>query len=274
MIIKIDYELSSDIMGYEKAISIQNQIIQSCDTDIVVDFEKCKWIDSSLISFIGSLPKIANNTYNKKVKLRFKDSNKSLKYYIENSGLARFYNTTDRLANKNAIPFNQIQNEDDIPDVVETILSLSPINIEEELYDQIFSKLYEVFINSLEHSYSKTGVFCGGHWMPNKKILRFSIYDAGVGIPYNIRKYENTPCMSASVAIEKSIESGYSTKQGLDGYTRGLGLYGMIDFIKENGGEIYIFSEKGYCYINKNSTVFNELDVPIQGTLISMSIRT
>ncbi|MGL4912277.1 MAG: ATP-binding protein [Romboutsia sp.] len=274
MKIDINYELNSDIRGYKKAIRIQNEIIKSTHNDIIVDFKNCRWIDSSLVSLIGSLPRVSKQTYNKDVKLRFKDSTVSLKQYIQNSGLANFYDSKNKLANNNAIPFKQITEEEEIPDVVESILNLSPVTLKEELYDQVFSKLYEMFINSLEHSYSKTGVFCCGHWMPNKKILRFSIYDAGVGIPYNIRKYENSPEILASCALEKSVKIGYSTKQGNEGYSRGLGLYGMIDFIKENNGEIYIFSENGYCNINRISTVFNELDIPIEGTLISMSIRT
>lgn len=270
-IITMPLNLSYNYDNYNYLAHLQDQIYTCSEDKIILDFSQCRFSHAVFTAFIGSLSVWAMHQ-NKK--LIYRTSKKSrLNKYFRRSGLYN-YLTGDsvKYTNGNAIPFQEINIEnDEIIDYIDNILSLAPVKLSEKAEELLFKNIYEIFINSVEHSQAEHGIYACGHWMPNIKELAFSVYDTGIGIPFLIKQKVN-PDFSSKDAMKWSLAPGNSTKQLIKGIPRGLGLSDLKKFIGLNGGSFNIVSNDIYYNFNKYET-YKTITHPILGTIISFIIK-
>lgn len=117
---------------------------------------------------------------------------------------------------------------------------------------------------------AEIGVFCCG-FINDSNQFTFSVYDAGVGIPYNVSQYLGSE-ISPQDALKWAFEQGNSTLNGQLDYPRGAGLNLLESFVRVNGGRIELVSCGGYCRIENNQREFSNLKSPFVGTMFSMTI--
>lgn len=160
--------------AYQFLGKLQYDIYSCEEPSIVLDFTPCTFSDAAFTAYFGALRSLAQK-WEKNVK--FKTTAGNLQRYFLNSGLYdHFTSSTIKHANKNSIPFTQVNLDDDsLVDYIGNILDLAPITLSEKCRDSLFKNIYEIFTNAVEHSNSQFGVFACGHWMPTKKSL-FSLF--------------------------------------------------------------------------------------------------
>jgi len=180
---------------------LQNTIIDSNSSNIILDFCNCLFSHSIFTSFLGALSHIGK-VFGKTVTYRSKKGTK-INSYFRHSGLYNYITEdTTNYINQNAIPFRRIDmNDDKIINYIDNILDLAPIKLTNQCHELLFKNIYEIFNNSAEHSRQSYGVFGCGHWMPNIKQLVFSVYDTGIGIPALIKE-KIDPSYSSVEAIK------------------------------------------------------------------------
>lgn len=269
-IIVMPPKLNGRFNTYNYLASLQNTIIDCPENQIILDFRQCTFSHAIFTSFIGSLAVWAKGFDKSLVYRVFKDS--QLNTYFKRSGLFNFItgDTVD-YTNGNAIPFREVHMDDEsIMDYIDNILNLAPINLTGNAKGVLFKNIYEIFINSTEHSGAQKGVYACGHWMPKQKRLVFSVYDTGIGIPAHIKSNVDSK-LSSTDAIEWALVKGNSTKQLDDGTPRGLGLSDLKKFIELNSGTFTIVSNDVYYSYDKNITC-SYLEKPIIGTIVSFTI--
>ena len=263
--------LNNNADTYKFLSKVQNDLIDSNETTIILDFTHCRFSHAIFTSYLGALAYIGAS-FGKTIKYQT-SKNSKLSEYFYNSGLYdHIMKQPDIHSNRNAIPFASIDLKDDSSIIVyiDNILELAPIQLTEQGHEVLFKNIYEIFNNSVDHSRANHGVYACGHWMPQKKYLSFSVYDTGVGIPALIKeKIDNT--MSSKSALEWALKRGNSTKQLLSGIPRGLGLSDLQDFIRLNDGSLNILSNDIYYQYNATSN-FEHLSFPSMGTFIGITI--
>lgn len=265
------FSLNNNLESYNFLSMVQNKLIDSSKSEIILDFTKCTFCHAIFTSYIGALSYIGK-AFGKTVTYRTINGSK-LQEYFYNSGLYdHIMHQPNTRSNKNAIPFTSIDLKDDsgIIEYIDNILELAPIQLTEQGHEVLFKNIYEIFNNSVDHSRANHGVYACGHWMPQKKYLSFSVYDTGIGIPALIKeKIDKT--MSSESALQWALKRGNSTQQLVLGTPRGLGLSDLQDLIRLNDGDLTIFSNDVYYQYN-NGVNFKHLNVPTIGTFIGIKI--
>lgn len=266
--IYVSGKFNNDIYSIERLAQLQKLCLTSPYNDITLNFKECTFIHASVLTLIGTLPKLVESQ-GKHISLDFRNS--SVAKYMHSSGLGRFYNKHTE-PNKNAIPFRHIEDPVNASDQVDSILHMAPITLDAEAADILSSRLCEVFNNSFEHSQSELDTFCCGHWMPQKKYLTFSIYDAGIGIPTSVNTYLDKH-LSDDKCLQIALMDGFSTAEHNVGFSRGLGLKDLKDFITLNNGCMKLYSGKGCYSIENGIESYHLLNHKICGTLFIMNIQ-
>lgn len=240
--------------------------------DITLEIANCTYINPGVLPIIGSWGKMLQQ-HEIHGSLNFSKSHVNVIEYIGKSGLYTHY-TGKGIASKNAIPFTGIHTIEEAQNQIDFVMQKAPVNLNTEVEDIISSKLLEIFLNSFEHGSSQYPIFSCGYWRPHHNTLTFSIYDLGVGIPYNVRQFlgpESSNYTDIS-CIKKAIRDGFSTAKAT--YPRGLGLGVLIDFVKLNKGTMTLCSGKGHYSIDNNANVhYNELNASLLGTLFTIDIK-
>lgn len=270
-IISFPASLNNTINTYKLLANIQNELIDSKESHIILDFTNCTFSHAIFTSYIGALAYIGR-AFGKNI--TYKTTKGSLlSEYFRNSGLYdHIMQQPNTHSNPNAIPFISIDMKDDssIIEYIDNILELAPIRLTDQGHEVLFKNIYEIFNNSVDHSRANHGVYACGHWMPKKKYLSFSVYDTGIGIPALIKeKIDNS--LSSESALQWALKRGNSTKQLFSGIPRGLGLSDLQEFIRLNDGSLNIFSNDIY-YQYKNEINFEHLSLPTMGTFIGITI--
>lgn len=237
--------------------------------DINLNITNCNYISPSVLPIIGSFGKLLAH-HDIHGSLSFIGSDIAVAEYITQSGLFKNYTGRGNVS-EDAIPFTSVQNIDDALTQIDYVMQKAPVVLTQDTEDVFSSKLLEIFLNAFDHSQSELPVYSCGYWRDSHGTLTFSIYDLGVGIPYNVRKYLNSN-ISDRECIALALEDGFSTAG--DSYPRGLGLGVLIDFVKQNGGSMTLCSGKCYyCIDNNGCAKFEELELPLMGTLFTIDIK-
>lgn len=220
-----------------------------------IDFLNCQRLGHNAVAFLGGMvrAKIKNgvnvvfkwDTLNQKVR-RTLAQNKFI--YIFNTNIKK----TPRIS-KNCIPYRE-DAEKDCDAYVSYLKNhwLGPgwVHVSDLLRDTIVGKIYEIYINTFDHGDSDVGVFSCGH--KTAKTLKLTLVDFGVGIPYNVRKFQGDQDIKAPSALKWAFQRGASTRD--EG--RGLGLDILKSFIKLNKGFLEIYSHDAYTKISSENEVF------------------
>jgi len=134
--------------------------------------------------------------------------------------------------------------------------------------------LNEILDNVLNHSalpqkFQGYG-FCSAQLFPNLNEIRIVICDTGIGIKNALMLhpdgiYNN---ITNEEALQMCIHKGITNKEG-----RGFGLYATSEFIKDNKGEILLYSGNNYLYSDHNEIIVRE-GSNWQGAIVFLKIKT
>ena len=144
----------------------------------------------------------------------------------------------------------------------------------DSLWKDIVENYWEIVHNALLHSECEHGVSTCGQYYPKAGYFELSFYDAGVGIPYRVKKYfkpADTSTWNDEQCIAWALERGNSTQPINE--SAGLGLHLLREFLTMNHGVFQIIS--GYGYFGQESDGshrFCNLRNSISGTLVNIRV--
>lgn len=237
---------------------------------IICDLCEYQYIHPSYAVLIASSIYLGRQK-KKKVIIKYNKSNKKSIWFLSQSGMLKHQDLgkTSSL-DENNVPFVRFQKFEETLETIQQILDCAPVKLDEKLSAVLISKIGEIFSNAFTHGRSEIGVFCCG-FINDSNQFTFSVYDAGVGIPYNVSQYLGSE-ISPQDARKWAFEQGNSTLNGQLDYPRGAGLNLLESFVRVNGGRIELVSCGGYCRIENNQREFSNLKSPFVGTMFSMTI--
>jgi hypothetical protein len=129
--------------------------------------------------------------------------------------------------------------------------------------------IFEIFQNAITHSESKLGVFVCGQFFPNELRLNLTISDPGIGICSKVRAFLGNQDLPSEAAIQWALAGGHTTRTGRR--PGGVGLKFMLDFVKQNRGNIQIVSGDA---LYGATTGYDKLHSSLPGTTVTFEINT
>jgi len=166
------------------------------------------------------------------------------------------------------------QHEDTISmamDIVENI----PASLSTKLYEDMISRIGEMYNNAREHANAKHVLGCR-YSKPGKKYC-FACYDTGIGIVENVKEYHKNygKSLTDKEALAWALAPFNSTVKGRR-IPRGQGLNLLIEkFARTNRGKIRICSGKVLYEYNGETDMARYMDLRncFLGTLFEMDIN-
>ena len=134
-----------------------------------------------------------------------------------------------------------------------------------EQIEIVNSSLFEIAVNTKEHSQSKS-IFMCGQFYPKNKQLNFAMVDNGMSIPTRVLQFRpELKGMQDCDLIDWSSKEGRTTKTNI---ASGLGLFTIKGDILHIG-EMTIVSNNGYWSQSINGSISRQqLSAPFRGTMI------
>lgn len=269
--IEINYNINLKIQDVQRIIDIQNQVLCGEADTYTIFFTESTFLNAAVSVLIGTLPVYAQ-LKGIKVFFRFKERNSPILNFMKKVGIYDYFtnpNQEPQYIRQKALPFNRIINEDMMEEYTDKIMELAPIIMNSKASDTLSSYFFEIYQNSFSHAESEIDVFSCGYWMSRQ--LVFSIYDMGVGIPYNVRhNIDNN--MTSQECIEWAFQEGTTTLDETI-IKRGLGLNRLEKFVLLNDGSMFLYSDD-VCYtIENGKKKIGVLNKPIKGTMIIINIK-
>jgi hypothetical protein len=145
------------------------------------------------------------------------------------------------------------------------------VNISQTLEDEIIGQVLEIYLNAFDHGQSNLGVFSCGQYYPNKKRLKLTILDLGIGIPQNVRKFCNQPDLAVDQAMKWAFQQGNST-QPIPNTARGVGLDRIRAFIGTHQGKLQLYSHDAWAKITGNQEQYGGQNILFQGTIVNLEL--
>ncbi len=140
-----------------------------------------------------------------------------------------------------------------------------------ELEKDMVQKMYEIVHNGLVHSHSPLGVSAFGQFYKTNGTFEIAFYDAGVGIPNNVRQH-GKDFQSDSECIQWALQSGTTTRPREQ--AGGMGLFLLQKFLAINDGFLQIASGNGYYERHGDKEPqCKALQHFLRGTLVSIKVR-
>ena len=142
-------------------------------------------------------------------------------------------------------------------------------NIAKEVLELLYYCLNEIMDNVLVHSGLNHGWVCAQSFAKNKEI-RLIICDNGVGIHQSLATSPNPEYanLSEDKALELCIRKGVTNGKGL-----GFGLFATSMFVKENGGDLLVYSGS-YFLRNEGTELYVKEGSRWKGTVVYLRINT
>jgi hypothetical protein len=131
--------------------------------------------------------------------------------------------------------------------------------------------VFELYLNTVDHSCSTLGTFACGQYFHKKSRLIFNIADLGCGIPGSVRHYFREDRSTIDALLWAT--SGNTTRRGKR--PGGSGLQLIREFISKNNGRLIIVSEDGF-WIQKGADDPECKTIPtgFPGTSVTIEINT
>ena len=144
-----------------------------------------------------------------------------------------------------------------------------------EKYQEIWSRLYELSSNAVEHGENECGAVSNGYCNKNK--FTFSVFDFGKGLAENVNLYNKNIGVSngdwnTKKCIEWALDKANSTKQSTT-IPRGAGFYTTLNFLEKYNGQMSIYTSDTYCFIKNGKKQFKKMKNNILGIIVSISIH-
>ena len=266
--------IATTTFGYQKLMLFYTQASAYTDTVVNIHFNRLDWIDPNMTAiFQGVLFKLnkKNNLIfvaqlppNHKLNILFSNGFFNPKGYNVN-----YTGTAIRLKE-----FYKDQQDDFVNYVENDLLDHNGLTLSEDSKEIIIGSMIEIYSNFEIHSHSENPMFVCGQYYPKKGVLKFTIFDLGIGFLKPIqKKYEEikTYCEAISWALIRGNTTKDLTIPG------GCGLSDLKEDMLTNNGQLEIISGNAYkkCF-NQNGKVFeinNKLEQFNIGTCINLFFK-
>ncbi len=260
----LDNNYFEKISDTEKVWKIFNEVLNSSSKHVEIDFSNCTNISTTGLTILASLGPLCNND-GRKISIE-------LGRNIEWSDkLSKSMSFVERKTKKlKDIPFRIIQDEQSIKNTLNDLKLIEDINILPlEVFNEIYSKLFELCSNACEHGKNSIGAVCNGSF--DKQFFTFTVFDFGKGIKGNVNEHLKEK-LSTKEALKWAFQSSNSTCQNIE-CPRGAGFTIIFDFIQKYKGQLIIYTDDIYYSYKNNISYFKKLDFSVKGTLITATIN-
>jgi hypothetical protein len=242
---------------------------------ITIDFSECNELALSGVVFLGglvSLVRASGGTVN----VRMDTIEPKLRQEWERNGFLAHMGMPSSTTVTDAVPFEH-HPELDKDRVMKYLegkwIGVGAVRLSEDLQAAIIGKVWEIYTNAFEHANSPIGVVNCGRYDKRRHRLHLCVMDLGIGIPDNVRRYKPDIRIDSGSAMKWAFLNGSSTKADAVGYSRGLGLHVLKDFIRVNNGKLEVYSNNGFVRIKRQSEVYRRTAVHFSGTLVNISLE-
>lgn len=274
LILNKEYRLG--ITSFEKFAQLQNEIQNIDKPHIVIDCINTTYISPAFATLFGSLPHYGE-FYRKKVSIKYNEY--TAKRYILDIGLDKYY-TNSGTPHSASVPFSSLDGENyeaKAMSSINEILKQIPRELDKNTEGELISVLGEIFNNAKDHSGLKEDshikLYYCGYWNAKRDSYIVSIYDTGVGISQNVKKYLRKSISDAE-ALEWAFTDGNSTENKNDmDFARGIGLNSLEKFFSDSNGILYVGSGNAICAIKKRKKSVHSIKFPLHGTVYVFRIN-
>jgi hypothetical protein len=129
--------------------------------------------------------------------------------------------------------------------------------------------LNEITDNVLNHAESSIGGLVQIQSFPARNRVSFYVADAGLGIPFTLRK--SIPSITSdSDALDRAIREGVTRNSSTN---QGNGLFGTFKCCEVSNGLFFILSNNAVLQYNENGLAVRTDRVPFRGSFISATIN-
>lgn len=272
-ILYINRAINDKQQDFEFLFTIYRICINTYNSHVIFDFTGCSFLKQNAIAFIGALIRLLQ-VHENLVSFRLQSIRYDVKRHLEQNGFLHTFFATDAKWNGNSIPYR----EDMMSDTDNYTLYLSEkwlkygwIKVSDRLKAHIISPVIEAYINVFDHASSPVGVVTYGQYYHKMKLLKITLVDFGVGIPYNVRTYLEKPRMSAKNALEWAFQPSSTTKDQTQ-FARGVGLKLLKEFIQKNRGKLEVYSDDGYMCVDATHSGAMQHTMGFKGTLVQITL--
>ncbi|MDD1415462.1 hypothetical protein MEN41_12710 [Dolichospermum sp. ST_con] len=248
------------------------QQIQTGEKEVIFDFSKCYFLRQNAVAFIGGLARLIESE-GCTVIFNWDTVKNHVGMNLRQNGFKHAFNSGEEAWIGNSIPYREdkYQNRDSLVHyLAEEWLGRGWVHISDLLKQSIVGTAWEIYANAFEHSKTDIGIFsCGQHY-PRLGELKLTVVDFGLGIPHNVREFQQNSNLQADQALQWAFQAGASTRLG--SVTGGMGLDFLKQFVQINKGKLQIFSHDGYAIINENQEVYENRETFFAGTLVNITL--
>ncbi|HSH25742.1 MAG TPA: ATP-binding protein [Massilibacterium sp.] len=269
-------KINDDLSDFRYLFQIYDRVFRDREPKIL-NFTHCNFLRSNAVAFLGAINKQAKQLG---IDLTFDwDSMQSgVHMNLAQSGFVNQIKGNVPGWKGNSVPYREdsiamFDGKEIVRHLLANWLGNGRIKLGKQLKYDIVQVVYEIFINSVEHSSSDLGIVSCGQYHPNIEELCFTVLDLGCGIPDNVRRFTNMPLLPAGNAIKWAFYEGTSTST-TNNSARGNGLKRLSDFVQLNKGEMLVFSYKGVGNTNKDGNYFSNIGSNFfPGTIVNIKLN-
>jgi len=253
------------------------EVSQSRRCNIELDFSGCKLLMQNAVAILGGLAKLIEHN-GCSVIFRWNTIDDKVRRSLERNGFLDFFGQPPTvLASKasrqrNVVPFRQdlaAHEGNIIRYLYQDWIGGGHVHLSPLLTDHIVAKMWEIYANAFDHADSPVGIFSCGQYYPQRHLLKLTVVDFGVGIPFRVREHLGKR-MNAADALQWAFQRGNSTKSDAEGIARGMGLDLLREFVRLNQGKLEVFSYDGFARIDRMQN-FGARHPSFLGTVVNIT---
>jgi anti-anti-sigma regulatory factor len=254
-------------------VSIYQAIHNLKYKDIILDFSRVRYVDTAVM-----LPVSSYATYYRAHQIDFslvEPDNPVIKRLFANANWSHLIeperfalNITRRSNNLPALQFLDGDAQNNVVNkAMEILMETIPFQERNQLKALEWA-INEITDNVLNHSDSPIGGIVQIQSTPTKNKISFYVVDAGLGIPFTLRK-ARTELTSDSQALDLAIREGVTRNSKTN---QGNGLYGTFKCCEVSGGSMTIMSNHAVLKYDGNGLRVGIDKVPFRGSFIEATI--
>lgn len=269
---QIPRDLQSTPSCFKLLIDFYRQFIGAKDKKIFLDFSQIQFLDANMTAFLDAVIYRLKSDCNHEFYVDGKDIEARFEIFKRNGFLR---NGTEQYSsfgnNESSIKLTRFSSEDDegyYGYLDGQLFDHKAFRNLPKIKEDLINQFLEVFSNIHHHAQTKDPVFACGQYYPQKKLLKFTLVDLGVGFLDPISKFTKNQVIEPDQAILWALD-GNTTKTDQPG---GLGLSSIKSYCEKNGHSFQIITD-GYCWGNKlGSLSLKELS-HFPGTTITLEFN-
>jgi len=257
---------------FANLVAIRNGIPRGAR--IILDFSACGRLSLNAILFLGGLVALVR-TEGGSIRMLETTLKPKMKEILATNGMLAHLGSRSAGATTGELPFERYDSSDEskVIDYLERRwLGSGAVQLSPNLQNAIVGNVWEVYANVFEHSESPIGVVHSGSLDRRGHKLLLSVMDLGIGIPESVQRFWPHRTIHPGSALRWAFTDGTSTKAEAVGYSRGLGLHTLKEFIRVNRGYLEVFSNYGYAKITTERETYRRSQFNFPGTLMHINL--